>query len=95
MGNRLSAVPDWIGELTTLEHLDLGVNGLSEVPGAIRGLRNLTSLFLAGNELSVLPAWIAELTRLTVLNLNDNPWVSPPPGVVAAGTEAVLAYLRG
>lgn len=92
--NRLSQLPDWIGSLTQLANLGLSGNQLSQLPKTFASLTRLTTLDLTSNSLSQLPETLASLTQLVSLSLNDNPLVSPPPEVVAGGTEAVLSYLR-
>jgi hypothetical protein len=78
-GNRLTALPESIGELTGLTALNLPGNRLTALPESIGRLRGLTELDAAQNELASLPESIGELTGLTTLNLPGNrltalPW---------------------
>jgi internalin A len=90
-------LPDWLRNLTSLTTLNLGHNGLDVLPDSLESLTSLTTLDIRGNYLGrerSLPYWLGSLTSLTKLDLDENRLTSPPPEVVEAGTEAVLAYLR-
>lgn len=76
--------------------LILSDKNLSQLPRGIGQLSSLQHLDLDGNQLSQLPPEIGHLTSLQTLFLNNNPSLqSPPPEIVAQGTPAILAYLRG
>ena len=93
--NWLSLLPRTFGELTNLTTLHLSDNRLSVLPESFGQLSRLTQLNLSNNRLSRLPEALGQFEDLTTLNLNNNPpLTSPPPEVVAQGTQAVLAYLR-
>lgn len=70
--NRLTALPDWLGDLTGLTHLDLFANQIADFPDSMGNLRALTYLNLCGNELRDVPGWLSGLTSLTELHLNGN-----------------------
>jgi leucine-rich repeat protein SHOC2 len=72
------AVPAEIGQLTSLEVLDLGGNQLTSLPAEIRQLTSLTKLNLCGNHLTSLPAEIGQLTALRELSLFSNHLTSLP-----------------
>jgi leucine-rich repeat protein SHOC2 len=72
------AVPAEVGQLASLEALDLGHNKLTSVPAVIGQLRSLTELYLDRNQLTSLPAEIGQLTELKVLNLHANQLTSLP-----------------
>jgi Leucine-rich repeat (LRR) protein len=59
--NQLTSVPAEIGQLTSLERLDLDGNQLTTVPAEIGQLRSLKQLWLHGNALTSVPAAIREL----------------------------------
>ena len=61
----------WLSQLTNLERLNLGY-GLTEVPEAIRQLKNLDFLSLSGNQIEEVPDWLSELTNLRVIWMDNN-----------------------
>lgn len=54
-------------------YLDLSNNNLTQLPGEVLKLKNLTSLYLNFNHLDSLPPEIAKLPNLTSLDLTGNP----------------------
>jgi hypothetical protein len=96
----LTALPAGLGALTGLRKLDLsscfGLPALPAELGALTGLRKLDLSECSG--LTALPAELGALTGLRKLHLG--PWFltlalhTPPPRVVAAGTNEVLVFLR-
>ena len=94
--NLLTALPDWIGDLTALEMLVLRGNRLTLLPPSLARLDRLTQLDAADNRLLQVAPELAAMTRLAVIELRGNPHLLvPPPEVVAQGSHAVLAHLRG
>ena len=90
-------LPASLGALTGLQTLNVTFcKGLTALPaslGAITGLQTLNLLGCKG--LTALPAWLGALTGLQTLDLYGcSALHTPPPPVVAAGTSAVLQYLR-
>ena len=67
-------IPAELGDLTSLEGLDLLHNQLTgEIPAELGSLTNLTRLWLAGNQLTgEIPAELGNLTNLAVLVLAGN-----------------------
>ena len=70
-------IPDELGRLTNLQKLLLHNNSLSGSFPDLRGLRNLTHLWLSGADHSVgagggIPTWLNGLTNLVELNLWGN-----------------------
>lgn len=94
MVNELTELPVSLGNLTSLTDLTLSGNRLTVLPDSLGNLTSLTALNLSNNQLTALPDSLGDLTNLKALILRDNPLESPPPEVVAQGTEAVLAFLR-
>jgi len=93
--NQLTQVPKELGQLANLTRLYLDQNQLTQVPKELGQLANLTQLSLSQNQLTQVPKELGQLANLTQLSLSQNPdLVSPPPEVVAQGTQAILAYLR-
>ncbi|KAJ8765684.1 hypothetical protein K2173_014806 [Erythroxylum novogranatense] len=67
-------IPTEIGNLISLEHLDLGENHLTgSIPNSIGKLKNLNGLYLNGNELSgSIPSTLWNVTSLNEVFLNRN-----------------------
>ncbi|HTJ69063.1 MAG TPA: COR domain-containing protein [Actinospica sp.] len=76
--DRFHDAPSWIGELSRLKRLYLGLCGLMAVPGWVRGLRRLVELNLNENLCPEIPEWIGELSSLRVLSLANNSIVELP-----------------
>ncbi len=72
------AVLAGLGQLTSLERLDLNGNQLTSVPAEIGQLTSLHTLELNGNQLTSVPAEIGQLTSLTNLDLGGNQLTSVP-----------------
>jgi Leucine-rich repeat (LRR) protein len=47
--NKLSAIPDEIGYISTLEEIDLQNNNLTTIPETLKKLKNLTYIDLSGS----------------------------------------------
>ncbi len=58
--NKLTSVPETIGQLTNLTTLDLRTNELKTLPETIGQLTNLTTLYLGYNQLTTLPKAIGQ-----------------------------------
>lgn len=71
-GNYIDTLPDWIGELESLEKLYLGKNKLRHLPESIGNLKNLKLLSAQYNDIEFLPNSIVELSNLEQLILNQN-----------------------
>lgn len=88
--NCIDTLPASFAGLSSLVELDLGMNTslqtnevrgarpMTEVPAALRGLRQLRVLNLSMNELAAVPDWIAELTELEELDLSSNRFTKFP-----------------
>ena len=77
--NQIHNLPEWLGNLTALEILNININNLIELPLSIGRLTNLKELLLWKNELRTLPDSIGFLKRLTKLNLRLNQLDTLPP----------------
>ena len=89
---QLTAVPDWVGNLTALTTLYLGRNQLAAVPESLGNLTALTELYLGRNQLTAVPESLGNLTALTMLDLGGN-WLTALPeslGNLTALTELNL-----
>src|SRR5690348_7423729 len=84
----LPTLPDSLGRLTGLRHLDLAGNQLAALPAALGNLAQLQRLYLEANRLAALPEWLGDLARLEALYLNGNEVAALPDGI------ARLANLR-
>nr|XP_053638262.1 E3 ubiquitin-protein ligase LRSAM1-like [Cherax quadricarinatus]XP_053638263.1 E3 ubiquitin-protein ligase LRSAM1-like [Cherax quadricarinatus]XP_053638264.1 E3 ubiquitin-protein ligase LRSAM1-like [Cherax quadricarinatus] len=92
--NKLKSLPLSISELTKLSELYLSSNKFSKVPVSICALPKLQMLSLSGNNISVLPKEFCNLqSSLCKLEIDSDKLKSPPPAVVAEGTEAIMRYL--
>ena len=88
--NELETLPSEIGQLTRLQHLELGGNRLQTLPAEIGCLTRLQHLGLGGNRLETLPAEIGQLTRLQRLELGGNQLETLPAEI---GCLTQLQYL--
>ena len=70
-GEKLTSLPDEIGDLSHLHVMDLSSNHLDRLPQGIAKLENLRVLSLASNKLKSLPVVIAKLKNLKVLSLSN------------------------
>ena len=80
--NLLESLPDGIGQLMFLEHLDVSGNALVRLP-SLSGLKAITRLDCAGNRLKSLPVTLSGCATLRELCCNNNPgleWLSPTSG---------------
>ncbi|KAM3820865.1 leucine-rich repeat and calponin homology domain-containing protein 4 isoform 4-T4 [Vipera latastei] len=59
--NKLAALPEDIGSLSSLRQLDVSSNELRSLPGSMAGLESLRDLNVRRNQIAVLPEELAEL----------------------------------
>ncbi len=69
----LERLDDRIGQLASLEVLDLSYNQLRELPESLGQLPRLRRLLLNDNQLRALPASLTRLEQLEVLQVRENP----------------------
>jgi len=75
--------------------LDLPQSDITQLPEEIGQLTHLQELYLDNNQLTHIPPEIGLLPNLQELHLDNNPGLlTPPPEIVAQGTQAVLSFLR-
>ena len=94
-GNRLSTLPPRLGSLRSLRGLDLSGNKLKVFEPVILQLGALEVLNLEYNQIEVVPDSLGSLEALDVVTIQGNPLFQPPAAVVARGSGAILAYMRG
>ncbi|MHA1729625.1 MAG: leucine-rich repeat domain-containing protein [Promethearchaeota archaeon] len=68
----LNLLPEWFGNLTSLEELNLSWNKLSSLPESFGNLKSLRILHLYKNNLRTLPASFGSLHNLQNLYLSQN-----------------------
>jgi Leucine-rich repeat (LRR) protein len=73
-------LPEEIGNLTNLRHLDIEENHLEKLPKSIGKLKKLKYLSVSENQLEILPLEICNLTNLQELYLSKNKLTSLPEG---------------
>src|SRR6266508_1920391 len=78
-GNRLTVLPDDIGNLSRLTCLMLDDNQLAALPESLGALTSLRWLALDGNALTDLPAAISRLPQLEKLDLRWNKLTGSQP----------------
>ena len=69
---RLRRLPDWIGELTELEHLELRETEITALPESFRNLVKLKLLTISNSSLSSFPKPVTFLPALEELDLHGN-----------------------
>ena len=80
-GNRLTAIPQEIFQLTNLKELYIAYNQITAIPDAIGQLSNLTSLSLDSNQITAIPDAIGQLSNLTSLSLDSNQITAIPDAI--------------
>jgi hypothetical protein len=72
-GEQGELLPEGIGQIATLTHLDIGFLELTSLPSSITNLTNLAALHLAGNKLSTLIDTVLAFPKLKTLEYSGNP----------------------
>ena len=76
--DKLTELPEWLGQLTQLQSLNLSSNRLTALPEWLGQLTQLQTLYLSYNQLTALPEWLGQLTQLQSLDLSDNQLTALP-----------------
>jgi len=79
--DKLTELPEALGQLTQLQSLDLSSNHLTALPEWLGQLTQLQSLDLSNNQLTALPESLGQLTQLQSLNLSSNQLTALPESV--------------
>ncbi len=90
------AIPDTLGNLASLDTLNLGSNQLSgDIPGKLASATNLRVLFLQRNQLTgAIPAELGALTGATLVNLSRNQLSGEIPAELGQLTSVTTLNLR-
>ncbi|MBX2907557.1 MAG: serine/threonine-protein kinase [Taibaiella sp.] len=70
--NRISELPDAIGQCTRLQKLMLAGNRLESLPESLQYCQNLQLLRISANRLAELPSWLCSMPRLAWLAFSGN-----------------------
>lgn len=76
--NKSINLPNWLGELNSLEILQLNNCELKQFPENIKKITNLKELYLHLDNIKNIPNWISDLKYLEKLSLNRN-WLKSVP----------------
>ena len=78
--NRISYLPDQLGDLLNLKVLNLSRNQLDEksFPQSMQRLQMLEEVNLSSNNLTEIPSFILDLPRIKVLHIAENRITSLP-----------------
>jgi Leucine-rich repeat (LRR) protein len=94
-GNKLDNIPTQIGDLVTLEVLDLSNNPIASLPDEIGQLTSLRILNLSGTKISKAPKFLPYLVNLTDLYLPANTLDANEVAVITAifnKTQTKITY---
>ena len=78
---KLNILPENIGNLDSLQNLQLKDNEISILPENIGNLKNLERFIMESNLLTFLPENFGNITKLKILRLNDNKLMSIPESI--------------
>lgn len=90
LGNRLSSLPSSVGNLKSLETLELSDNTIRSLPESIGRLKRLGTLTLSNNGLTGLPESLGGLSSVKLLDLSRNAITRVPGGLSSLGALTSL-----
>uniref|UniRef100_A0A8C1J394 Leucine rich repeat and sterile alpha motif containing 1 n=1 Tax=Cyprinus carpio TaxID=7962 RepID=A0A8C1J394_CYPCA len=70
--NKLTSLPDDIGQLLSLQVLNVEKNHIKQLPDSIGDLRHLQTLNVKGNSLTVIPVSVGRMSSLRTLDISEN-----------------------
>jgi len=91
---QMTFLPNFIGNLNSLENLNIAGHQFSTLPASLGELKNLEVLFAMANKLTDLPASLAQLINLKYLHIDGNPLNPELSEAYKQGIDGVKAYLR-
>jgi leucine-rich repeat protein SHOC2 len=92
--NRIQQLMFTFEQLTELQLLNVAHNELSAIHPSIGNCASLQILHLHYNHLVTLPYTIGLLSKLIRLTIHDNPSISVPKQVLAAGIDVAVDFLK-
>lgn len=93
--NKLTRLPQAIGELRQLRHLDASFNQISELPREIGMCTYLKQLLLFNNSIQELPYELGSLHLLEMLGIEGNPLdQTTKQEIMEKGTKSIISSLR-
>lgn len=93
--NKLKILPNAIGELRALRHLDASFNQIEEIPPEIGMCTYLKNLHLFNNNIRILPNELGSLHLLEMLGIEGNP-LDPDikHEIMEKGTKSLITFLK-
>jgi CCR4-NOT transcription complex subunit 6 len=93
--NKLKILPNAIGELRALRHLDASYNQIEEIPPEIGMCTYLKNLLLFNNNIRTLPNELGSLHLLEMLGIEGNPLDQEiKHEVMEKGTKSLISFLK-
>ncbi|PWA91846.1 Leucine-rich repeat-containing protein [Artemisia annua] len=90
-------IPEFIGNMTQLSHLDLAHNQFTgTIPKSIGNMNQLTHLYLGQNQFTgTIPEFISNMTQLTHLYLDQNQFTGTIPESIGNMNQLIYLCLDG
>lgn len=80
-GNRLTTLPDEVGDMVLLSWLNLAKNRIASLPRTLAHVPALRTLYLTDNDLAAIPSTVFELAELRTLSIGDNQLTEIPEAI--------------
>ncbi|MGC1374580.1 MAG: COR domain-containing protein [Anaerolineales bacterium] len=91
--NRLTALPEWLGEFKHLQTLNISGNNLTILPASLGDITYLKDLNISNNHLATLPNGFEKLKYLETLNLANNPLMAHSESISIISKLTQLKHL--